>query len=146
MEFQVERYLDLTRSLARPAALSTHLRVQRWTLDEFAMPGQLFEDIIERLYRRDELHAGTLIISDAAVGPTRVNAPMVNVVDPRSHVIPPRSILPFHEAAGSRKKLLLHYRGDVGVALQHVAVRVGAEAHQQLWPQLLAWMHATWDQ
>jgi polyhydroxyalkanoate synthase len=143
--FQIERYVDLARSLPDPAALATHLRVERWTLDESALPGRLFDDVLERLYRRDELMAGTLSINGARVGPESLTAPMVNVVDPRSVVIPPRSVLAFHDAAASGDKQVLHYHGDVGVALQHVGVLVGAAAHRQLWPALLTWMHTTWD-
>ncbi|MDP9410364.1 MAG: alpha/beta fold hydrolase [Actinomycetota bacterium] len=142
--FQLDRYLDLTRSLADPAALATHVRVERWTLDEFAVPGRLFEDVVERLYRSDELMAGRLAIDGVRVGPASVTAPMLNVLDPRSRVVPPRSVLPFHAAAASRDKRVLHYRGDIGVALQHVGVLVGRRAHRDLWPQLLAWMHTTW--
>ncbi len=143
--FQVERYVDLAHSLPDPAALATHLRVQRWTLDELALPGRLFDDVIERLYRRDELITGALPISGAQVGPGSVTAPMVNVLDPRSVVVPPRSVLAFHDAAASRNKQVLHYHGDVGVALQHVGVLVGQSAHRNLWPLLLGWMHTTWN-
>lgn len=142
--FQLERYLDLVRSLTDPTALATHLRVERWTLDEFALPGRLYQDVVEKLYRRDEFMAGTLEVNGARVGPASLTAPMVNVLDPRSVVVPPRSILSFHSAAASRDKRVLHYRGDVGVALQHVGVLVGRGAHRELWPQLLDWMQSVW--
>jgi polyhydroxyalkanoate synthase subunit PhaC len=140
--FQVDRYLDFARSLTQPELLRTHLQVQRWTLDEFALPAQLFEDVVERLYRRDELMAGTLSVAGDRVGPSTLHAPMLNVVNPNSVVTPSRSIVPFHHAAASNRKKLLHYRGDVGVALQHVGVLVGRSAHRTLWPQLLHWIDA----
>jgi polyhydroxyalkanoate synthase len=143
--FQLERYLDRVRSLTDPTALATHLRVERWTLDEFALPGRLYQDMVEKLYRRDEFMAGTLEVNGARVGPASLTAPMVNVLDPRSVVVPPRSILLFHSAAASRDKRVLHYRRDVGVALQHVGVLVGRGAHRELWPQLLDWMQSAWS-
>jgi polyhydroxyalkanoate synthase len=140
VSFQVARYADLALSLGSPAALGTHLRVERWALDEFALPGRLFEDVVERLYRRDELMAGALTVGGRRVGPASLTAAMVNVVNPRSRVIPPASIVPFHEAAASSRKLLLRYHGDVGVAVQHVGVLVGRNAHRYLWPALLRWL------
>jgi polyhydroxyalkanoate synthase len=142
MSFQVERYLDFVRSFSHPQLLTTHLRVQRWTFDEFALPAQLFEDVVERLYRRDELMTGTLPVTGSRVGPATLVSPMLNVVNPHSVVIPPRSVVPFHEAAASRRKALLYYYGDVGVALQHVGVLVGRNAHRTLWPQVLDWIDA----
>jgi polyhydroxyalkanoate synthase len=140
VSFLLERYVDLARSLPSPSMLATHLRVERWTLDEFALPGRLFEEVVERLYRRDELMAGTLSVRGRCVGPATLTVPMLNVIDPRSEVIPPRSILPFHHAAASPRKELMYYQGDVGVALQHVGVLVGRNAHQRLWPALLEWI------
>jgi polyhydroxyalkanoate synthase len=140
VSFQLDRYLDLAGSLSDPSALATHMRVERWTLDEFALPGRLFEEIVERLYRRDELMAGTLSVGGRRVGPATLVAPMLSVINPRSVVTPPRSVLPFHRAAGSRRKALVPYHGDVGVALQHVGVLVGRTAHRHLWPGLLRWL------
>jgi polyhydroxyalkanoate synthase len=34
-------------------------------------------------------------------------------------------------------RVVLEYPGDVGVALQHVGVLVGATAHRELWPRIL---------
>jgi polyhydroxyalkanoate synthase len=74
------------------------------------------------------------------VGPATMVVPMLNIVNPASTVIPPRSIVPFHEAAASRRKALLRYHGEPGVALQHVGALVGRQAHRRVWPSLLRWI------
>jgi polyhydroxyalkanoate synthase len=140
MSFQVARYADLLLSLGNRELLATHMRVERWSLDEFALPGQLFEEVVERLYRRDEFMAGALSIAGRRVGPTALTAPMLTVVNPHSRVIPPGSVLPFHQAAAATPKRLMRYHGDVGVAIQHVGVLVGRHAHRELWPMLLHWV------
>jgi polyhydroxyalkanoate synthase subunit PhaC len=145
VSFQLSRYADLVLSLGDPALLATHMRVERWTLDEFPLPGRLFEDVVEQLYRRDEFMAGTLSVTGQRVGPRALTAPMLNVVNPHSRVIPPESILPFHQAAASARKQLMRYRGDIGVAVQHVGVLVGRNAHRLLWPMLLRWLHRPQD-
>ena len=139
VSFHVARYADLLASLGDRARLATHLRVERWTLDEFPLPPRLFEDVVERLYRRDEFASGILSVTGRQVGPATLTAPMFTVVNPYSQVIPPSSILPFHHAAAGTTKRLLRYRGDVGVGIQHVGVLVGRNAHRHLWPILLDW-------
>jgi polyhydroxyalkanoate synthase len=136
-EFVVEPRLDLLRSAPDPAALRTHLRVLRWAGDEFRMPAALFRDVADRLYRNDEFARGTLLLAGERVGPERLTMPLTTVFVPRSAVIPPSSVVPVHDAAGTDDRLLLEYRGDVGVALQHVGVLVGRGAHRDLWPQIL---------
>ena len=100
------------------------------------MAGKLFTEIVELLYREDRFMKGALSIAGRTIGPRDLKAPLLNVIDPRSTIVPPSSILPFHEAAASPKKKVLQYRGDIGVGLQHVGVLVGASAHAHLWPEI----------
>jgi polyhydroxyalkanoate synthase len=138
--FQWERFVDRCLSMTDPQALGTHMRVERWTHDEFPLPGRLFTQIVESIYRHDELMGGTLTVGGRTIGPGNLRAPLVSVVDPRSRLIPPEAMVPFHDAAGSTRKLLLHYGGDVGVNLQHVGVLVGRSAHAKLWPAIFDWL------
>jgi polyhydroxyalkanoate synthase len=140
--FQLERILDRFMCMTDPQALATHMRVERWTHDEFALPGRLFAEVVEHLYREDQFMSGTLTIGERQIGPKDLRAPLLNVIDPRSAVIPPSSVVPFHEAAASPAKKLLHYEGDVGVNLQHVGVLVGKSAHARIWPAIFDWLEA----
>jgi polyhydroxyalkanoate synthase len=129
-------------SLGDPKALATHMQVERWTHDEFPLPGRLFTDIVESLYRKDQFMQGELEIGGRRVGPRALRRPLLSVVDPRSKLIPPGAVLPFHDAAASSHKQVLHYEGDIGVNLQHVGVLVGRNAHAQIWPAVFDWLAA----
>jgi len=138
--FGWERMQDRWLSLGNPQAMTTHMRVERWTHDEFALPGRLFTDLVESLYRKDEFMQGQLAIGARRIGPQDLRAPLLSVVDPRSKVIPEAALVPFHEAAASPRKRLLHYGGDIGVNLQHVGVLVGDSAHARIWPEIFRWL------
>jgi polyhydroxyalkanoate synthase subunit PhaC len=138
--FQWERMMDRWLSLTDPKLLVTHMRVERWTHDEFPLPGRLFTELVEQLYRKDEFMQGKLRIGARQIGPQDLRAPLVSVLDPRSKLIPEASMRPFHEAAASERKCLLHYEGDVGVNLQHVGVLVGNSAHARIWPAIFEWL------
>jgi len=140
--FGWERLLDRTVSMTSLQALRSHMQVERWTHDEFPLPGPLFVDLVESLYRRDAFLRGELRIGARILGPQDLTTPLVSVLDPRSKVIPPQSVQPFHQAAASSDKLLLEYSGDIGVNLQHVGVLVGRNAHARLWPAIFGWLDA----
>jgi polyhydroxyalkanoate synthase len=140
LTFGLERFLDLCASVGAPDALATHLRVERWTLDEFPLSGRLVADLAAHLARDDAFVRGTLIVGGRRAAPAQVIAPVLCVVDPRCRVVPPAAVLPFFDAAGSGDKTLLHYDGDVGVSLQHVGLLVGPQAHARLWPQITRWV------
>jgi polyhydroxyalkanoate synthase len=69
-----------------------------------------------------------------------VQAPRLAVVDPHCRLIPPRAVRPFLEAARNTDSTIIEYGGEVGVALQHVGMLVGREAHRTLWLTILGWL------
>jgi len=64
------------------------------------------------------------------------------VIDAHCAVVPPDTVLPVFEAAGSGDKTLLHYEREPGVSLQHVGPLAGPRAHASLWPRIARWMQA----
>jgi polyhydroxyalkanoate synthase len=132
------RWRDRIASLHDAAALRTHLMVERWTLDEHAMPADLFADVVS-LYRGDRFMRGTLIGEKTGMA-KNVTAPTFAVIDPESDLVPPSSVLPFLDALPSSEWTLAHYEGDTGTGLRHVGVLVGRGAHRSLWAQILAWL------
>ena len=135
------RWADLFGSMPDVQALQTHLLVERWTLDELPLARQLFEDVVELLFRENRFMAGTLTLGGRNVAPAAVDAPILSVIDAGSDLVPPTAVLPFHDAVGSSDKRVLWYKGDIGVALQHVGMLVGRRAHRHVWPKIMQWMH-----
>lgn len=138
--FQWERLSDRWLSLADREAMATHMRVERWSHDEFPLPGQLFVDIVEQLYRNNALMQGQLQLGPRTLGPADMQVPLLAVVDPRSRLVPPHAVQPYVDAVASRRKDVLEYHGDIGVNLQHVGVLVGRNAHARVWPAIFEWL------
>lgn len=138
--FGWERWMDGALSLADPAGLRTHMQVERWTLDEFALPRRLVAELIALIVREDRFARGSLEIGARRAAPSRLAAPLLCVVDPHCAVVPPQTVLPAFEAAASRDKTLLYYEHDIGVSLQHVGPLVSRRAHATLWPRIVRWI------
>jgi polyhydroxyalkanoate synthase len=138
--FGWSRWFDWLSSLPDARALETHRRVERWMLDEMPLAGKLFAEVVELLYREDRFMRGSLTVRGRRAAAELVRAPLLSVVDPRSRVVPPESMLPFHEAVRSAGSRVLWYEGDTGVALQHVGMLVGESAHRRLWPEIVRWL------
>jgi polyhydroxyalkanoate synthase len=136
--FQLQRVTDFAASLFDPRALAIHARVERWAYDEFPLPGQLFEDVLEQLYREDRFLKGTLQVGNRRTGIAGLRSPVMAVVNPVGGVVPPRSVLD-GLAVSSASVQVLEYEGDRGPMLQHVGPLVAPLAHERLWPKILDW-------
>ena len=139
--FGWERWADAALSLADPRALRRHLQVERWTLDESALPRQLVIDLVTQIVRENRFASGRLEIGGRTAAPSALGAPLLCVLDRHCAMVPPATVLPVFNAAASTDKTLLYYERDVGVSLQHVGPLVSARAHESLWPRIVAWMH-----
>ncbi len=143
--FILQRWADLGMALGAGSAAGLHSRVQRWVLDEFAMPGRLFEEVLELLYREDRLLRGGLELAGRAVSLGQVRCPVLAVVNPPGRVVPPASILDGLAVLPQQVpcRVLWQEAAERGVALQHLGPLIGPAAHRRLWPEILDWIGTT---
>lgn len=142
--FAGERWLDWVRSLPDEQLLRNHLRVERWTLGESAVPRRLFAELVQLIGREDRFVRGTLRVAGRAAMPSRISAPLLAVVDSRCRIVPLQAVRPFLLAATGAETAVYEYQREAGVGLQHVGPLVGRRAHVELWPRILGWIAAHW--
>jgi polyhydroxyalkanoate synthase len=140
--FVWSRWLDAALSASDRRAMNIHARVERWALDEVALPGKLVSEIVEWLYRDDRFGRGVLQLGEQTIGPQNLVAPTLAVVNTQDAVAPADSISPIGEFLGPEKFAIVSYPGETGVALQHLGILVGREAHAQVWPRIIDWIKA----
>ena len=103
------------------------MRIERWTLDEIALPGKLVHQIVEWLYRENRLCRGVLKIGDTLVDPSKLSVPTLAIVNTADDVAPLASLKPFADAMPATTSVrIVEYPGEVGVCLQHLGILVGA--------------------
>jgi len=136
------RAVDALLSLSDPRALDIHARVERWALDETALPGRLVHEIVEWLYRDNRFHRGTLPVEGRLVGPPGIACPVLAVVTAGDEVAPAASIDPFIAAVAASDVCRIDYAGETGVGLLHLGALIGRDAHARVWPQIVQWLQA----
>lgn len=131
---------DLVASLPDDVAAAIHMRVVRWMMDEFPLPGRLFEEILEHLYRDNRFVRGSLEVSGRSVGVEGLRCPVLAVVNPAGGVVPPASVLAAVDMGKQPSSRILTYQAVCGPALQHVGPLVAPGAHERLWPEIIGWI------
>jgi polyhydroxyalkanoate synthase len=134
--------VDAAFSLADHYALEIHARVDRWALDEAALPGKLVRQLVQWLYRENRLCRGEMIIDGKPIGPQSVSVPTLAVVNTSDDIAPRSSVGPFVDAMPTRDVRIIEYQGELGVCLQHLGVLIGQEAYARFWPKVITWMGA----
>jgi polyhydroxyalkanoate synthase len=136
------RLLDAALSATDDRALEIHALVERWTLDEVALPGKLVHQIMQWLFRENRFCRGRLEVCGSVVGPSTLSVPTLAVVNTGDEIAPLTSIKPCIDAMPVKEARIVEYKGEIGVGLQHLGVLVGREAHARLWPEIVAWLRA----
>lgn len=140
--FLWSRWMDAALSLADPAAMDIHARIERWALDEVALPSRLINQIVQWLYRENRFFHGTLDILDKRVGPTKMPIPTLAIVNTADEVAPVSSVEPFLDKMPTDDTRIIEYPGEIGVGLQHLGMLAGRVAYARVWPQIIAWLKA----
>lgn len=140
--FELQRRYDLFSCLFDARALAIHMRMERWSCDEFPLPGRLFEDVVERLYRNDCFLEGTLRVGDRLARLADLQGPVVAVVNDAGIIVPPGSVTEGLRKARRASVELVEYSRDAGPMLQHLGPLVAPAAHRHLWPVILEWATA----
>lgn len=139
--FLWSRWADGALSLADPAALGLHMRIERWALDEMPLPGRLVHEIVEWLYRENRFARGTLVIGERTLGPRSLGIPLLAVVNPADEIGPRAAIEPFFARMAGNTGIIEN-PVEIGVGLQHLAILAGRQAHAQTWPRIADWIAA----
>jgi polyhydroxyalkanoate synthase len=140
--FVWSRLLDAGLSMGHPWSAVVHARIERWALDELPLSGKLVQEILEWLYRENRFCGGTLSISNTTVGPASIRVPTFAVVNDADAIAPPASVRPFIDAMPKGKACLLQHMSEIGVGLPHFTILVGRQAHANVWPRIVSWLHA----
>jgi polyhydroxyalkanoate synthase subunit PhaC len=134
------RLKDAAFSVTDSHAMEIHARVERWALDEIALPGKLVHQLIEWLYRENLFCQGALKIDGTLVGPQNVSVPTLAVINTADDVALLGSVKPFIDAMPTRDTRIIEYPGEIGVCLQHLGILIGRQAHAQVWPEITSWI------
>src|SRR6185312_12847895 len=92
------RLADAALSAADDGAMDVHARIERWALDEVALPGRLVSEIIDGLYRDNRFCRGTLRVGERVIGAAGLASPILAVVNTAGRVAPLHSLGPVVEA------------------------------------------------
>jgi polyhydroxyalkanoate synthase len=134
--------MDVILSAGDSCAVDIHARIDRWALDEVALPGKLVREIVDALYRENQFCRGVLKIGEKTIGPSSLSVQILAVFNTADAVAPLASISAIRDVLGPGRLHIVEYFGEAGVCLQHLGLLVEREAFARIWPQIIGWINA----
>jgi polyhydroxyalkanoate synthase len=96
---------------------------ERWSNGCVDVPGRLFEDLIQSLYREDRLARGALDLDGRTAALKGLRTPILNVISDSDRIVPPASSLALAEIVGPEGRVTTLRAGG-----GHIGMTVGKRA------------------
>jgi polyhydroxyalkanoate synthase len=117
-------------------AVTSHFALERWLNDNIPVAGETFRAFVKRLYQRNELVRGELVMgaSGRRVDLGRITCPLLLLTADNDHLVAPAATEGVRPHVGSRDVT------SMSAPAGHVGLVVGAKAHARLWPAVTRWV------
>jgi len=133
---------DIRRSLQtlEPVGSSEYARLEAifrtwnaWTID---VPGNYYLEVIEKLYKRNELAAGHFVALGQRIDLSRLRLPIYLLAGRADDVVAPEQLLAAERLVGTPPE---HLRHEVAPC-DHLGLFMGRATLEDYWPRIVHWM------
>ena len=130
----IDKYVGLYRNAERDGYAEQFDLFERWMNSDVALAGRIFRELGGDLFKRNLLARGEFELGGRRVELAQIKCPLLNVVADYDDVVHPHSSLGLVDRVASRD------RRNLTFPTGHVGAMVSGAAHEQLWPQIGAWL------
>lgn len=127
-------YLNLWDNINNPKVVESWHAMNTWVRDIIPMPGGVYRQLINELYKENRLMEGTLVLRGERVDLRQLRANFLNVLADSDHITPPCQSIGVMDRIGSQDKELFRVRGG------HIGIMAGSGAEKTTWPHIDAWL------
>jgi len=104
-----------------------------WTID---IPGTYYLEVIEKLYKRNELASGSFVALGQKIDLSRLRLPMFLLGGSADEVVAPEQLLAMERLVGTQPEDLRHEVAPCN----HLGLFMGRRTLEEYWPRIVRWM------
>lgn len=104
-----------------------------WTLD---VPGTYYLEVIEKLYKRNELATGSFVALGQRIDLSRLRLPVYLLAGSADEVVAPEQLLAVERLVGTPRE---HLRHEVAPS-NHLGLFMGRQTLEEYWPRIARWL------
>jgi poly(3-hydroxybutyrate) depolymerase len=126
---EIDRQLQLLAHLHEPDRVARYRTFENWFQHTQPIPGAFYLWIVEHLFQRNELIAGTLRVGDDVVDLRRITCPLYLLAGATDHITPPPQVYALADYAGTSPEEVTQREATGG----HLGLFMGHEALSSHW-------------
>jgi poly(3-hydroxybutyrate) depolymerase len=104
-----------------------------WTID---IPGTYYLEVIEKLYKRNELAGGGFVALGQQIDLSRLRLPMYLLAGSADEVVAPEQLFAVERLVGTQPEYLRHEVAPCN----HLGLFMGRRTLEEYWPRIVRWM------
>jgi poly(3-hydroxybutyrate) depolymerase len=104
-----------------------------WTID---VPGTYYLEVVEKLYKRNELATGDFVALGQKIELSRLRLPMYLLAGSEDEVVAPEQLLALVRLVGTPPE---HLRHEVAPS-NHLGLFMGKRTLEEYWPRIVRWL------
>src|SRR6185436_9241098 len=104
-----------------------------WTID---IPGKYYLEVVEKLYKRNELANGSFVALGQKIDLSRLRLPMYLLAGSTDEVVAPEQVLAVERLVGTPPE----YRRHEVAPCNHLGLFMGKRTLEEYWPRMVRWM------
>ena len=104
-----------------------------WTID---IPGKYYLEVVEKLYKRNELANGSFVALGQKIDLSRLRLPMYLLAGSTDEVVAPEQLLAVERLVGTPPE----YRRHEVAPCNHLGLFMGKRTLEEYWPRMVRWM------
>ena len=104
-----------------------------WTID---VPGTYYLEVIEKLYKRNELASGSFVALGQRIELSRLRLPIYLLAGSADEVVAPEQLLALERLVGTPPEHLCHEVAPCN----HLGLFMGKRTLEEYWPRIVRWL------
>ena len=110
---------------------------KNWNSCTIDLPGTYYLEVIEKLYRRNELASGRLVALGQKIDLSRLRLPMYLLAGSADEVVAPEQLLAVERLVGAQPEYVRHEVAPCN----HLGLFMGKRTLEEYWPRIVRWMN-----
>lgn len=128
--------LQTLQPIASPEFTRLEAAFRKWNAWTIDVPGTYYLEVIEKLYKRNELAAGSFVALGQKIDLSRLRLPMYLLAGSADDVVAPEQLLAVERLVGTPPQLLRH---EVAPS-NHLGLFMGRQTLEEYWPKIARWL------